>query len=157
VPTRWVRQYSICAVAIHPIRIQLAAAGFPLGFVASVPELKAIECDLTNIARNSMPNNRKVTPKGKFSIIARASKAWIPELIAAAGPEGTETHIDFFTATTRNRNKPQHVRDSRNKSRCWKNWDEITLLFGNRQVIHEEIYFFCVSPRLRGNPLGRCC
>jgi DMSO/TMAO reductase YedYZ molybdopterin-dependent catalytic subunit len=31
------------------------------------------------------------------------------------------------------------------------------LLFGNHQVIHEEIYFFCVSPRLRGNPLGRCC
>ena len=27
---------------------------------------------------------RKVTPKVKFSIVARASKAWIPELIAAA-------------------------------------------------------------------------
>jgi hypothetical protein len=26
-------------------------------------------------------------------------KVWIPDLIAAAGPEVTETYIDFFTAT----------------------------------------------------------
>jgi len=31
-------------------------------------------------------------PKAEFSIVTRASsKAWIPELIAAAGPEVTET------------------------------------------------------------------
>jgi hypothetical protein len=27
-----------------------------------------------------------------------ANKAWIPELIAAAGPEITESYIDFFTS-----------------------------------------------------------
>jgi hypothetical protein len=44
-------------------------------------------------------------PKSEFSIVTRASsKAWIPELIAAAGPEVTETYVDFFTATIRNRN-----------------------------------------------------
>jgi hypothetical protein len=30
-------------------------------------------------------------------------RAWIPELIAAAGSEVTETYIDFFTSTIRNR------------------------------------------------------
>ena len=35
-------------------------------------------------------------PKAEFSIVTRnTSKAWIPELIAAAGPEVTETYIDF--------------------------------------------------------------
>jgi hypothetical protein len=29
----------------------------------------------------------ELVPKAEFSIITRASKAWIPELIAAAGPE----------------------------------------------------------------------
>jgi hypothetical protein len=44
-------------------------------------------------------------PKAEFSIVTRTSpKAWIPELIAAAGPEVTETYIDFFTSTIRNRN-----------------------------------------------------
>src|SRR6202047_18605 len=44
-------------------------------------------------------------PKAEFSIVTRASsKAWIPELIAAAGPEVAETYIDFFTSTIRNRN-----------------------------------------------------
>jgi hypothetical protein len=37
----------------------------------------------------------------EFSIVTRANKAWIPELIAAAGLEVTETYIDFFTATIR--------------------------------------------------------
>jgi len=47
----------------------------------------------------------ELVPKAEFSIVTRASsKAWIPELIAAAGPEVTETYIDFFTATIRNRN-----------------------------------------------------
>jgi hypothetical protein len=47
----------------------------------------------------------ELVPKAEFSIVTRASsKAWIPELIAAAGPEVTETYIDFFTATVRNRN-----------------------------------------------------
>jgi hypothetical protein len=44
-------------------------------------------------------------PKAEFSIVTRTSaKAWLPELIAAAGPEVTEAYIDFFTATIRNRN-----------------------------------------------------
>jgi hypothetical protein len=45
----------------------------------------------------------ELIPKAEFSIVTRANKAWIPELIAAAGPEVTETYIDFFTATIRNR------------------------------------------------------
>jgi hypothetical protein len=32
-----------------------------------------------------------------ISIVTRASKAWISELIASAGAEVTETYIDFFT------------------------------------------------------------
>ena len=47
----------------------------------------------------------ELVPKAEFSIVTRASSnAWIPELIAAAGAEVTETYIDFFTATIRNRN-----------------------------------------------------
>ena len=46
-----------------------------------------------------------LVPKAEFSIVTRnSSKAWILELIAAAGPEVTETYIDFFTSTIRNRN-----------------------------------------------------
>jgi hypothetical protein len=45
--------------------------------------------------------------KAEFSIVTRASKAWIPELIAAAGPEVAETYIDAFAATIRNRNTRQ--------------------------------------------------
>ena len=37
----------------------------------------------------------ELVPKAEFSIVTRGSKAWIPELIAAAGPEVTETYIDF--------------------------------------------------------------
>ena len=37
----------------------------------------------------------ELVPKAEFSIVTRASKAWIPELIAAAGPEVTETYIAF--------------------------------------------------------------
>jgi hypothetical protein len=44
----------------------------------------------------------ELVPKAEFSIVTRASSsAWIPELIAAAGPEVTETYIDFFTSTIR--------------------------------------------------------
>ena len=44
-------------------------------------------------------------PKAEFSIVTRTSaKAWLPELIASAGAEVTETYIDFFTSTIRNRN-----------------------------------------------------
>jgi hypothetical protein len=36
----------------------------------------------------------ELVPKAEFLIVTRASsKAWIPELIAAAGPEVTETYI----------------------------------------------------------------
>ena len=47
----------------------------------------------------------ELVPKAEFSIVTRtSSSAWIPELIASAGPEVTESYIDFFTATIRNRN-----------------------------------------------------
>jgi hypothetical protein len=42
----------------------------------------------------------------------------IPELIAAAGPEVTETYIDFFTATIRNRNTRQAYARA-----CWQFFD----------------------------------
>jgi site-specific recombinase XerD len=46
----------------------------------------------------------ELVPKAEFSIVTRASSsAWIPELIAAAGAQVTETYIDFFTSTIRNR------------------------------------------------------
>jgi len=36
-------------------------------------------------------------PKAEFSIVTRNSaKAWLPELIASAGPEVTETYIDML-------------------------------------------------------------
>jgi hypothetical protein len=57
--------------------------------------------------------------KAEFSIVTRASsKAWIPELIAAAGPEVTESYIDFFTATIRNRNTRQAYARA-----CWQFFD----------------------------------
>jgi hypothetical protein len=50
----------------------------------------------------------ELIPKAEFSIITRtSSKARLPELIAAAGPEVSETYIDFFTATIRNCNTRQ--------------------------------------------------
>src|ERR1700686_5763866 len=57
--------------------------------------------------------------KAEFSIVTRASsKAWIPELIAAAGPEVTETFFDFFTSTIRNRNtRAAYARA------CWQFFD----------------------------------
>src|SRR5438552_3277009 len=61
----------------------------------------------------------ELVPKAEFSIVTRASsKAWIPELIAAAGPDVTETYIDFFTATIRNRNtRAAYARA------CWQFFD----------------------------------
>jgi hypothetical protein len=47
----------------------------------------------------------ELVPMAEFTIVTRSSSsAWIPELIAAAGPEVTETYIDFFTSRIRNRN-----------------------------------------------------
>ncbi len=58
-------------------------------------------------------------PKAEFSIVTRtSSKAWLPELIASAGPEVTETYIDFFTSTIRNRNKRQAYARA-----CWQFFD----------------------------------
>jgi hypothetical protein len=58
-------------------------------------------------------------PKAEFSIVTRtSSNAWIPELIAAAGPEVTESYIDFFTATIRNRNTRQAYARA-----CWQFFD----------------------------------
>jgi hypothetical protein len=60
----------------------------------------------------------ELVPKAEFSIVTRANKAWIPELIAAAGPEVTETYIDFFTSTIRNRNtRAAYARA------CWQFFD----------------------------------
>jgi hypothetical protein len=61
----------------------------------------------------------ELVPKAEFSIVTRASpKAWIPELIAAAGPQVTETYIDFFTSTIRNRNtRAAYARA------CWQFFD----------------------------------
>src|ERR1700680_3164834 len=60
----------------------------------------------------------ELVPKAEFSIVTRASRAWIPELIAAAGPEVTESYIDFFTATIRNRNTRQAYARA-----CWQFFD----------------------------------
>src|ERR1700761_6298271 len=47
----------------------------------------------------------ELVPMAEFTIVTRSSSsAWIPELIAAAGEQVTETYIDFFTPTIRNRN-----------------------------------------------------
>src|ERR1700693_5862887 len=47
----------------------------------------------------------ELVPMAEFTIVTRSSSsAWIPELIAAAGPEVTEPYIDFVTSTIRNRN-----------------------------------------------------
>jgi hypothetical protein len=47
----------------------------------------------------------KLVLMAEFTIVTRSSSsAWIPGLIAAAGPEVTETYIDFFTSTIRTRN-----------------------------------------------------
>jgi hypothetical protein len=56
----------------------------------------------------------ELVPKAECSIVTRANKAWIPELIAAAGPEVTETYIAFFTAI-RNRNTRQAYARA-----CWQ-------------------------------------
>jgi hypothetical protein len=50
-----------------------------------------------------------------ISIVTRASKAWIPELIASAGAEVTETYIDFFTV-------------KKGKTPVWSREDAKTLL-----------------------------
>jgi hypothetical protein len=58
-------------------------------------------------------------PKPEFAIVTRASsKAWIPEVIAYAGAEVTETYIDFFASTIRNRNtRAAYARA------CWQFFD----------------------------------
>src|ERR1700674_2600413 len=61
----------------------------------------------------------ELVPMAEFTIVTRtSSKAWIPELIAAAGPEVTESYIDFFTATIRNRNTRQAYARA-----CWQFFD----------------------------------
>jgi hypothetical protein len=69
--------------------------------------------------------------KAEFSIVTRASSsAWIPELIASAGPEVTETYIDFFTSTIRNRNTRLAYARA-----CWQFHDnEIVARIQNRWV-----------------------
>src|SRR5260370_35505265 len=55
----------------------------------------------------------------EFTIVTRSSsKAGMPELIAAAGPEVTEPYIDFFTSAIRNRNtRAAYARA------CWQFFD----------------------------------
>src|SRR6201987_1646216 len=38
------------------------------------------------------------------AVTRRSAFAWVPDLVAAAGPRATEAYIEFFTATIRNRN-----------------------------------------------------
>src|SRR6476659_4627381 len=61
----------------------------------------------------------ELVPMAEFTIVTRSSaSAWIPELIASAGPEVTETYIDFFTSTIRNRNtRAAYARA------CWQFFD----------------------------------
>ena len=37
-------------------------------------------------------------------VTRRSTSAWVPDLVAAAGPRATDAYIEFFTATIRNRN-----------------------------------------------------
>jgi hypothetical protein len=42
--------------------------------------------------------------KAGFSIVTRTSvQAWLPELIASAGAQVTETYVDFFTSNRSNK------------------------------------------------------
>ena len=59
----------------------------------------------------------ELVPKAEFSIVTRASKAWIPELIAAAGPEVTETYIDFLPPRSATGNRQAYARA------CWQFFD----------------------------------
>src|ERR1700688_5149713 len=61
----------------------------------------------------------ELVPMAEFTIVTRSSSsAWIPELIAAAGPKVTESYIDFFTSTIRNRNtRAAYARA------CWQFFD----------------------------------
>ena len=61
----------------------------------------------------------ELVPMAEFTIVTRSSSsAWIPELIAAAGAQVTETYIDFFTSTIRNRNtRAAYARA------CWQFFD----------------------------------
>jgi hypothetical protein len=38
----------------------------------------------------------ELVPKTAYSIVTGASKAWVPELIAAAGPNVTATYVGFY-------------------------------------------------------------
>src|ERR1700757_4228883 len=37
-------------------------------------------------------------------VTRRSASAWVPDMVAAAGPQATDAYIEFFTATIRNRN-----------------------------------------------------
>jgi hypothetical protein len=37
-------------------------------------------------------------------VTRRSASAWVPDLVAAAGPRATDAYIEFFTATIRDRN-----------------------------------------------------
>jgi Phage integrase, N-terminal SAM-like domain len=64
-------------------------------------------------------SSMELVPMAEFTIVTRSSSsAWIPELIAAAGAQVTETYIDFFTSTIRNRNtRAAYARA------CWQFFD----------------------------------
>src|ERR1700730_18545408 len=92
-------------------------------------ELRTTQNISPKITQNNFPNNTliapppvgdhmELVPKADFLTVTRANKAWIPELIAAAGYEVTETYIDFFTSTIRNRNtRAAYARA------CWQFFD----------------------------------
>jgi hypothetical protein len=49
----------------------------------------------------SIPNSFHVLEQ---DLLPPAIDTWVPELVAAAVPCGTDAYIEFFTATIRNRN-----------------------------------------------------
>jgi hypothetical protein len=70
-------------------------------------------------AEDDHAKGMELVPMAGFTIVTRSSSsAWIPELIAAAGAQVTETYIDFFTSTIRNRNtRAAYARA------CWQFFD----------------------------------
>ena len=58
--------------------------------------LNVTQPDLLNLAQRNLvlcPARMELVRKAEFSIVTRASKAWNSELIAAAGPDVTESYI----------------------------------------------------------------
>jgi len=109
----------------HDNRFYRVREGDPFGDIFAAEFLPEFLAKIWHPSRNQNfstlrleGTHKELVPKAEFSIVTRANKAWMPELIAAAGPEITETYIDFFTATIRNRNTRQAYARA-----CWQFFD----------------------------------